>query len=420
MALCPTSECAIQLPDDNLVQINFTDAPQLFDRNCVRNVIFLVDDAGEEDIDDPGTPFLSVANRIFSPLSINSVTDHWDKDSEVYKFAIVFFGASEPTGRLKIGYVDRDPGAETLADGLIEIADCDNCWHVVTHAQLHSDGVTPYHDSVEVDELAAYVQAEELVLLTDSRDVLNQDANDIVHLKARLELLGYFRTVAFYHEGKCVNIDLDLETSETVYNYASALSAAVMSGRDFRSPNNATAYTIKYTTGAGLFPSQLPLETVRIVTGWLGPDVGLDADANGFANMYVNQSSRNMIVEGVTVTGRFIDSIHYGDFLRAEIQQGIVDYLASKRPYTNDSGIEIEGIIHQKMREGQQSGHITTDIDSIDAPDGSQKNGYYVVENPATGQSDLNRSQRLYKNFQSCFVESGAIHGVTVDLCREI
>jgi hypothetical protein len=122
-------------------------------------------------------------------------------------------------------------------------------------------------------------------------------------------------------------------------------------------------------------------------------------------NYYVAKAGRNVVINGWTPSGEFIDITRGVDWLRVRIQEDVFVTLAAaeKIPYTDDGAAVIEGAILSRLRDA-----IVKDVLAA-SPEPT-------VTTPAVAdQNPTDRSNRYFPGIAFGGTLAGAIHTLKID-----
>ena len=128
-------------------------------------------------------------------------------------------------------------------------------------------------------------------------------------------------------------------------------------------------------------------------------------EANALAkncNIYELIGGRNMIREGKVCSGSYIDQIHGRDYLVARIEEAVFDVLSSpdKVPYTDAGVALVENALRGALQNAVNIGYLSS----------------FTISVPLVSTiSAINKGNRLLPDVNFTAVESGAIHGATIN-----
>ena len=219
--------------------------------------------------------------------------------------------------------------------------------------------------------IAALVETEERIfgLSNDSQDILDPEkTTDIV---SQLKALNYTRTFTIYHR-----------SADIIYPEAAWFG--LMFGKE------AGSATWAYKTLSAVSSSHLTAENRSTIS-----------TKNG--NYYTTMGDVDVILEGKTAKGEYIDIIQGLDWLSNNIKTRIANVFISsdKVPYTNDGIAIIESMVRNSLNEAVERDIIDQSSIKVSVPD-------------VLAVSPENRVNRILPNvkFEARLV--GAIHKVVI------
>lgn len=320
--------------------------------------------------------------------SMEEVAVDWDAADEAYKAAEAVFGQNPRPKQLKIGFVD--PGtldtvpSPEIADELDAVYEADNNWYWLNFTE-------EFRDLAIMDDVIAWVEAKNKILMLDSNDVGTESKNNTTCIAARNKTT-FDRTAVFYHTD------------------ASLYPAAALSGytarRNFDQVDQ--AYTAKFKRLGGITAIDKGSAVVQAITGFV-PDLGLDAEEGHFANTYVDIGGLPMVVEGTTLGGAFIDEIHASDWLIARTQEELLGILANndRVPMTNTGIHMLVSGVEAVMGRAFKAGLIA---DFYDAEIGEYVPKFTIEVERVEDLPASQRRQRIAPAIICKFRYAGAVH----------
>lgn len=223
--------------------------------------------------------------------SMSEVAADWDSADEAYKVAQVIFSQNPRPRQLKIGYAELG-GEDDIADELDAIEAVDPNWYrlVLTkefRAERGGEGLEG--DDIE-DAIIAWIETRNKQAHLDTNDPEIENVQDTTNVAARNKNGAFDRSSVFYH------------TNENTYLAAAA--AGYMARRNFDEPNS--AYTANFKRLRTISAINKGSAAVQAITGFV-PQEGLQAAQGHLANTYVNIGGLEMLKEGNTLSGAFLD-----------------------------------------------------------------------------------------------------------------
>lgn len=454
--------CEADLKSDLMSSFSQVDLTQVVDRTC-NNEMFLSDDPGLKDVTDAASgPWLeagSPRSRIITSMA--DVRLHYAPSSEVYKYAAQHFQNAEVRGVTSFFFVGwwNIAGGEAAATALDLIAACQPCWlHVVT-AHYTTAGVQ-LMDDVRMLQISEWAQINERMAWFDSIAPENEDPSDPTTLKAQMNALGLESSVVHYTAGQCgpvldssgqpmffatgdpvvdamgdpvddpANPGTQLVSDGTepmlamTYAYHSGLQAGWVANVDLSQLES--AYTLAYKPQGGQGWIGVATDTfdngvVTAVTGVL-PDGTTNNTNNGYANVYVQTAGYNVVFEGKTVTGAYVDQVHLSLYLKRRLQDALAALAVESRkiPYDNARGRARLAIrIASEMSAAQNAGHFTNDVQAWEQG-GSyirKGTGWVIRQASFAAQSAARKNQRKAPAMQVCYIPAGGVHHTPITLC---
>ncbi len=126
-------------------------------------------------------------------------------------------------------------------------------------------------------------------------------------------------------------------------------------------------------------------------------------------NYYVTCAGKDILLDGKTISGEWIDVIRFRDWLINDIQTRIFNlYIKNaKIPYTDKGITLIENQIITSLKTGQSVGGVA---DTYYDDDGNEVPGYTVTMPKVANMSDANRASRTLSGCKFTARLAGAIH----------
>lgn len=253
-----------------------------------------------------------------------------------------------------------------------DIADAD---HLAIAAYIEADTTNPHIYGLTTAETAATTS-------TDSTSIGYQ-----------LKQLGYKRTFYQY-------------SSTNYYAVASLIGRFVV----VNFLGNNTTITGMYKQEPGVAPEQLTVSQFN----------ALNANNYNFFTSFSN--STNIVVNGITASGIFIDSIYNADWLANYIQVNVYNLLylsPTKIPQTDAGSALIANQIEASCNQGVVNGYLAPGVWNSQgfgqlAQGAFMSKGFYVYYPPVSTQSQTARQNRQSVPFQVAVKEAGAVHDVII------
>lgn len=340
--------------------------------------------------------------KLYSDMS--DVAADWADTSKAYKAAAALFAQRPRPIQVKIGYVA--PGvlttptpSPTITAELNAIRDFDNQWYGFAFT-------SEFRDNAIMDQAIAWAQAYSTPSFGfyASNAVATENPADTTSLAARNKSL-YSGTVArgavFYHP------------TAFAAEYIDMAALGYVSTWNFDQVNSAT--TLMFKVLQGISPCNLRGASVQAATGNI-PGVGVDKTVGHCANVYVDTNGTNMIVQGTTFAGGFIDEVIFGDWLKARTEEAIISYLANRTgrvPMTNSGLEELVGVVQTVLERARIAGFLAAD--DIDKVTGELMPPYKIATENILAITDSQRRQRVAPAIRAYFRYAGAIHYATID-----
>lgn len=377
-----------KLPISRVVNVTLTRQDRFPTRNGFGIPLLLTSAVGEVDVIDATT-----RTKVYG--SIDEVAEDWPANSEAYKAANTIFAQSPHPIQIKIGFVDADvldgePGS-ALVDELDAIRAYDDEWYWLLFTK-------EFRDLDILDDVIEWVESKIKQLLLDSNDALLENPADATNVAARNKGGAFERTSVWYH------------TDEDEYLAAAAASYAAT--RNFDQTDS--AYTEKFKRLRTILPINKASAVVQAITGFV-PQLGLDPEEGHLANTYVNIGGLDMVVEGNTLSGAFVDEVHAGDWMVARVQEETLAVLANndRVPMTNTGMQMLVSAVELVMERAAAAGLIA---DKIDDESGETLLSYEIEHDSVEAIPASQRRNRIAPDIRCTFRYAGAIHYATVNL----
>jgi len=329
---------------------------------------------------------LATVEGLATYSSINEVAVDWDSTSEAYKMAATVFSQNPSVIRIKIGWYEDT--VKLPVSRLDEIVDVDNDWYGLACWNT-------LRDDAEVTNIAEWVEPRVKRFITTTNDILTKDAADATCIAAQIQLQGYNRTYAFYH---------DVATE-----YPCCASLGVMLTVDFYTPDSAKTWKFKKLNG--IPPVALTSAELEAITGFV-PAVGFDPANGKFCNTYISVGGVSFVAEGTGGDREFFDTCHFVDWLQDAVAVRILGTLttAPKIHYTDVGAQRLIDDLIATLEIGIAAGGIASAIDD----DGNQYPEYQVQVQKVKDVPPAQRANRIAPTLRFTARLAGAIHYVSV------
>lgn len=460
MVDCP-EVCNSDLSSDLMSSFTNLDLTNVIDRVC-GGAMLLTDDAGLNVVDDAlsGEWLSTDSPRTRIVTSLPEVSKHYPVSSETYKAAKTFFSNPDRgiANYMFISLWDIE-GGESPVTALDLVNTCQPCW--LNFAVVHYDknGIQ-LMDDVRMIQIAEWAQINEKIAYLLSIDPDLKDPSNTSNIKAQLFNLGINETYVHYTEGYCeiatdpmtgqaltypagapvfdalgqpvtdpvtgdpVLSDGTEQVIQQVYPYIELLAAGYVSKVDLS--QSESRYTLAYKPRGGegfvgLKVDTFDRGTVDTITGVFS-DGQINPYNNGHANVYVRTAGYNVIFNGMTVGGNYVDQVHLKFYLRRRIQDSIAQLMVNNRsvPFDDARGQKmIAEAVGSVMRTAQNNGHFTKD------PQNWEQTGNYIQagvgwvirQDSFSEQTAARKRARLAPQMRVCYIPAGSTHHVPVTLC---
>jgi hypothetical protein len=379
-----------KLPISRIVSVTVTRQDRFPTREGFGTPLILVPLSFASDSDSASYPInATVRTKVYG--SMEEVADDWDAADSAYQAMQVAFSQNPRPLQVKIGYIDLDSlgDANALTDELDAVYDYDGDWYWLLHTEQ-------FRDLPSIDAIIEWTETKNKQFLTDSNDPLMVQKMDTTNVAARNKGGAYERTSVWWHNNP--------------EKYLAIGAASWAARRNFDQVN--TAYTLKFKRIATINDINLGSASVQAITGFV-PELGLDPDEGHLANTYVNIGSLDMVVEGNTLSGAFVDEIHTADWLIARTQESILAVLANNArvPYTNTGVHMIVAACEAVMQRAFVAGLIA-DVEDVDT--GELLPAYDFEVERVEEIPEAQRRHRIAPDIRGTFRYAGALHYVTV------
>lgn len=248
-----------------------------------------------------------------------------------------------------------------MAADLAAIAVADNEWYcLLLGSQRESD----------IAAAAAYIETVKKVFLCNSPDY-GIISNSVTDVASDLQTAAYARTALVYHA-----------------NFGEH-AAAAWAGQGL--PLDPGSETWKFLQPSGI--------SVNVLTS--AQKGFIEAKS---ANYLIEIAGNNVMIEGWTASGEFIDVTRFIDWLQARIQEEVFGALINNKkiPFTNDGVALIKGKILGVLRQGVRVGGLSDEpAPAVFAPDVADVSS---VDKAARNLPDVSFTGTL----------AGAVHSVTI------
>lgn len=291
--------------------------------------------------------------------------------SSLYRAALAVFSQARAINQVYIGRLtvdaEGDP-TETITEALVAIHAQQSGWYGL---------VLTSRTEADVLAAAAWVEANEKLLLVSSSAAAILDGATTTDLASQLKALGYNRTALWYHANAATEW----------------LECAIASNRFTYDPGAENWANVRL---AGI--------TVDAMTE--GQSQAVKAK-----NASTYEQFRNMALTqyGTVASGEWIDIIRFRDWLKDAIQTRIVDVLAKadgKIPYTS-GGIQV---IVAALRAALDAGVSAGGIAPEETDDDTVLPSYRITYPGLEEVSDANKSRRILEGIKFSARLAGAIN----------
>lgn len=409
--------------------ISFSPRSVIVDPNCQEVIYLTSDDAGGK---------LSATNRFVTITSSAEAVDLFTAGSPVITDCKTYFANAGLGLRRVLNVVWVDP-AQSLTDELDKVIACNNCW--LTFAADKT--VIDYTDVAGA--VAKYAQASlwafehEKMFFALSIDPLDLDSENGGSTKAVLNGIGAHYTTLAWTKGQCeyqldsignpipdpANVGEYL--TQTVYKARHLMYAGYVAGSDLSKRGMDYTMDNKPVGGAGwvgIKAELLSSSEVSEVTGRQATGVIKDNN-NGYANVYIKADGYTREHAGMTVTGKWIDSIHKSIYVRRRFRAAIALVEVGKRKITYDKNgenliantISFEASLMQNNRLFTNAQQLYESIDAYGNPLLRNGLGWALWGQHLQSAEPNLQEQRITPLWRFCYTDAGAVSFVDLDVC---
>lgn len=343
---------------------------------------------------------LDATYRTKAYANMQEVAADFNSTTENYKAASFAFSRSPAPAQIKLGY---RISANALGTELDAIRAYDAGWYWLTFTKEVNDDLT------KETAIAVWAEANNVIAGIGTNAAATETAAGTGTISAALKGV-YQRTAGFYH----TDANAYLAQSALAYGATRNLDRSnLILARQGRI-DSGQAYTLKFKQMPGVTPVSKGSAAVQAITGWI-PSLGFDKTQGNLANTYVDIGGLNMLVEGNTYDGTFIDDVHGIDWIRARTQESVLGVLANnpRIPYT-DVGVGLlinEGII-PPMQRALAAGIVASQIDD----NGDFRPEWEISVDRVANVPASQRKNRIAPDIKVNFRYAGAIHFVSVSM----
>ncbi len=353
----------------------------------------------------PNAGIVDATTRTKLYSTIDEVAADFASNTPAYIAAEKFFAGDPRPIQLKIGYLDID-GTPAIASEIASLNAFDSEWYWAFCTTEFTDQATLQQG------LATWFETQNKMVGLDSADIDTQTAAPATgsSIAKWAKDAALERCPVFYHTSG----------SELL----AARAWAYTSGRDLDRANyeaakrgridSGQAYTLKFKELRGATAVNLDSAKVQAITGFV-PGTGLTSNAGNYANTYVNIGGLNMLVEGSTPRGSFIDEVHAIDWLRARMQESVLATLANEPriPMTDvGTGFLIQSGVVPPLNRAVAAGILAVDFDEA----GRLLPAYEISVDKVANIPGAQRRQRIAPDIKVVARLAGALHYVSVSI----
>ena len=353
---------------DKMIKISITEASQGVSVTGFGTILILTGDATFS----PRTKSYSAADATLASDLTGGTA------SGAYKMAQAIFSQSPAPTSIKIG---RVAAYEGLDDAINAIRIEDDDFYIV---------VTPDRTAVDVEDLAAEIEAITKVLVYAAADPDILATPDTTSLPALFKAAGYNRTAGLYK-------------ADAATEFADAALAGYLAAQD-----KPGSYSACYKKLVGQTPDALTSGEEDIILG------DPQADGSGkCCNTYQTIGGAGRLRYGVVASGKFIDYIIFKDWLTARLQEAIFSLFASvpKVPGDIQGAAMIQNAMEPVFKLGQANNAITQFHQDEDK---KQDGGYYITLPDMSLRSAADKAARHLSGIKfGCWYTDG-IHTVEI------
>lgn len=359
------------LATENIVNVNITRQTQLptapgFGRLCI--------------VGPSSTGVITLGERARVYSSIEGVAADFSTTDEEYKAAAAYFAQNPRPVDLMIAVRDT---AEPIGDEMNLIVDNNPDFYGIVLTDEGRDGV------VDV-ALAAWTESRRNLFMISSDAAAMLTGTGI---NQTLNTSNYSRTGTFYRS-----------VSD---EYPEAAFFGRMLTVDFSGTN--TTRTGKFKSLAGTTIESLTQNEFDLLQKLAS------SEPNPLSNVHARAQGVSMVFDGVMASGEFFDTMHFVDWLHAEMQTRVFAALVSndKVPYTNRGvGLlvnQVRGALQQGVENGGLAPVFSLDGSEIEAP------AFEITVPSVTQVSPSQRAARQGPSISWTARLAGAVHFATTN-----
>jgi hypothetical protein len=409
--------------------VTFSPRAVIVDPNCQEVVYLTSDDAGGK---------LSATNRFTTITSSAEAVDLFTAGAPVIDDIRLYFANFSNGLRRILNVVWVDP-TKPLTEELNEVIKCNNCWLTFAADKTVIDYTDVAASVAKYAQASAWAFENEKMFFALSIDQLDKDSENGGSTKAALNALGAHYTTLAWTAGQC-QLQLDVlgnpipdplnvgeYLTETVYKARHSIYSGFVAGSDLSKRGLDYTMANKPTGGAGwtdVKVDQLTSAEVSELTGRQATGVIKDNN-NGYANVYIKADGYPQETAGLTVTGKWIDSIHKSIYVRRRLRNAIARLMMSNRKITYDKFGEnmIANALANEMSLMQDNRLFTNaqqPYDSFDAYGNVLlRNGLgWALWGASLESAEPNlQEQRITPLWRMCYTDAGAASFLDLDVC---
>ena len=272
-------------------------------------------------------------HRVKSYGTIDEVLTDYGAETPEYKAATFAFGQTTKLSKILVGQIltaDEDDYVKAYD----AIAKENNDFYGV---MLASREASPFTKTLA---LAAHIETQEKIFGIASADKKILDSDDATSILSKIKEAGYERSFCIYSK----------TTSNSIFPEAAWFG--LMLSKD------AGSATWAYKTLTGFASDKLTLEDIQTIEAKHG-------------NYYTLLSSRNVVLDGKTASGEYLDVIAGLDWLTNQIKTQIANSLIlnDKIPYTNPGIAVIESMLRNSLNTAADRDIIDKESIRVTIPD---------------------------------------------------
>lgn len=303
--------------------------------------------------------------RVKSYSSLEEVLTDYGTDTAEYQASTFAFGQTTKLSKILIGQI-MTADNDDYVTAYEAIAKENNDFYGV---MLTIREASPFTKTLE---LAAHIETKDRIFGIANGDVKILDSSDETTILSKLKVAGYERSFCIYNS----------TTSNSIFPEAAWFGLMLT--------KDAGSATWAYKTLTGFAADKLSTSDISAIEG-----------KNG--NYFVSLSGRNIMLDGKTTSGEYIDIIAGLDWLTNQIKTQIANSLIlnDKIPYTNPGIAVIESMLRNSLNAAADRDIIDKESIRVTMPD---------VRN--ISQSDKQARKLPDVKFEARL--SGAIHKVKI------